>query len=508
MKLLEIRDPDEAQRHLLDGLRLTRARWLAEEDVRSILAWAGEILASGGPLPSLGIVADIGLRAASLHESGIWAAPLNGPGEPQNAADSPQLAAALGSCTSPVRHTSVDWRRYEDIVLGKLCVDRSFERACDAIARRRGADRDRAVAFVVHRICERAGVGGAAISPAVLRHLARTPWRRLVSQCESLPASDPSPQRAAEYSRMTASFRDLGPLLDAADLFELEHVAALSTFGDRLALRQTIMAVELLLQATPVRRPRVLAPKRTVETRLPTEDSYPVGGFSAISNRGSPESLLHSQLVYMDPGQRPDLFDAKYLRDELLYYSRDEGQFLRQRRTFVFLLSADLVQARIKDAQAPYQRIVLVLAWLLAARKRLEDWLGADSLRFEFLFLEEATNRRIEKRSLSAERSLLELILAEQIACNRARVASLPLESAGKLIEEQRLHSQTQVLLIGAERPALEKQAPAELTANRLCICGANPELMLDGQAPSPAEAEEGLEAWSKALERLLRSWL
>ena len=35
------------------------------------------------------------------------------------------------------------------------------------------------------------------------------------------------------------------------------------------------------------------------------------------------------------------MFDIKFIRDELLYYSRDENQFLRRRRAFVFGLSAD-----------------------------------------------------------------------------------------------------------------------------------------------------------------------
>ena len=30
--------------------------------------------------------------------------------------------------------------------------------------------------------------------------------------------------------------------------------------------------------------------------------------------------------------ERPDLFDIKFLRDELLYYARDENRFLRRRQ--------------------------------------------------------------------------------------------------------------------------------------------------------------------------------
>ena len=37
-----------------------------------------------------------------------------------------------------------------------------------------------------------------------------------------------------------------------------------------------------------------------VPTRILDEDIYPVGGFTSLSNRGSIESLLHSQLAYME----------------------------------------------------------------------------------------------------------------------------------------------------------------------------------------------------------------
>ena len=50
----------------------------------------------------------------------------------------------------------------------------------------------------------------------------------------------------------------------------------------------------------------------------------------------------------------------KFVRDELFYYSRDENQFLRRRRAFVFVLFPDLVAARFKDPELPYQRIVML----------------------------------------------------------------------------------------------------------------------------------------------------
>ena len=69
----------------------------------------------------------------------------------------------------------------------------------------------------------------------------------------------------------------------------------------------------------------------------------------------------------MEKEDRSDLFDIKFLRDELLYYARDENQFLRRRRTFVVAFFPDLVQARFKDVELPCQRIVLLLALVVTA---------------------------------------------------------------------------------------------------------------------------------------------
>src|SRR5262249_41207132 len=141
--------------------------------------------------------------------------------------------------------------------------------------------------------------------------------------------------------------------------------------------------------ALPRHKVRPRSGRQEVPTRVLDEDTYPVGGFSSLSTRGSVESLLHSQLAFMEKQDRPDLFDIKFLRDELLYYSRDDNQFLRRRRTFVFALFPDLVQARFKDAALPFQRIVLLVALLVVAVRKLSEWLSTDALYFKFVFMGE-----------------------------------------------------------------------------------------------------------------------
>src|SRR5262249_20230502 len=155
---------------------------------------------------------------------------------------------------------------------------------------------------------------------------------------ESLTREGLMPVLPALYEGLVAAAREMHDALGPEDVFELEHGTALAAFSQRVGLRQVLQAAaEFEAEGAP-ERPRVHARRHDVATRILDEDTYPVGGFSSISTRGSIESLLHSQLAYMESGERPDLFDIKFVRDELLYYARDENQFFRRRRTFVFAL--------------------------------------------------------------------------------------------------------------------------------------------------------------------------
>src|SRR5262249_52523942 len=163
-----------------------------------------------------------------------------------------------------------------------------------------------------------------------------------------------------------------------------------------------------------------------VPTRVTDEDRYPVGGYSSISTRGSVESMLYSQLAYMEP-QSPDLFDVKFVRDELFYYSRDENQFLRRRRRFVFVFYPDLVVARFKDAVLPAQRIVMALSRVLTLIRRLSEWLGADSLYFDLIFVRSGSDQ-----VLKDEAELLQLLLREPIDRREVSVRWLDSPAAAK----------------------------------------------------------------------------
>ena len=168
------------------------------------------------------------------------------------------------------------------------------------------------------------------------------------------------------------------------DIEALEDRSALGDMGQYVALRQIRQTTAKLLARLPARPVRPLPNRREVPTRVLDEDQYPVGGYTSISTNGSIESLLHSQLAYIeDSTGEPDLFDVKYTRDELFYYSRDENQFLRRRRTFVLALAPDLIdRLRRRLASSP------ALAWLAAT---LEE-LGPDVAVLKLPYREQITN--------------------------------------------------------------------------------------------------------------------
>jgi hypothetical protein len=466
----ELRSSDDARGFVLQGLHLQRLLPVRAETVRTGLEWALEIAAAAQPLPPVGFVADLGFTALGRDREG--------------------------------RHIGelVPWppglaRAYEDHVLGKVFADASFERAADALRRYQGRDQARALAFVVGQMRERLGFGGVHLSPAVLKSLLREPPEQvLAAGTASLGQAGLMPLLADQYQHLIAAMRRAAELLAPEDLFELEHGTALQELGQRLALRQVLRAADVLELSLPRHRPRPRPGRREVPTRVLDEDTYPVGGFASLSPRGSIESLLHSQLALMED-ERPDLFDLKYLRDELLYYSRDENQFLRRRQTFVLALAADLAAARLKDAELPYQRVIVLLGCLVALVRRLIEWLSSDALHFQVIFMGDAA-------ALAHERQLAETIFREQIANGTVTVRdAASVGQVKRLCVEAARRSLCRCLTVSTGDLAF---AAERVEVARLEVSSPRPVL----RGVEGAAAGEGMEAWGAALGRVLADWV
>lgn len=186
-------------------------------------------------------------------------------------------------------------------------------------------------------------------------------------------------------------------------MFVLEHLDVLESLAQRVAMAQVLEAEEALVEGLPKRLPR-RRPAGNVSTALEEEDTYPVGGFSSITNAGSLENLVSSELVYMDDDPEQDLFDVRFAEGELLYYTRDEATFVRRRRTVAMVLDASLHGARARDEVLPWQRSIVALSMVHATIVRMVSWLGEEELRFVV----------VVPAVLHEERALLGLLLREQ----------------------------------------------------------------------------------------------
>jgi vWA domain found in the FtsH ternary systems/N-terminal helical region fused to the FtsH ternary system vWA domain len=481
MAPVELRDLDAARQFILQGLRLQRALPPSAASIRPALQWSLEIAASGLPLPPVGFVADLGHILLGFDRTDR---------AQRSAHDAVGLPGGLA-------------RAYEDFVLGKCYADASVERAGVVVRRLTGRDQNRAVAFVTEQFCERADAGGVLLSPAVIKSLAEAGAEDVVGRgWESLQSAGLMPLLANLYAALVTGSRRVAEVLSPEDVFELEHGTALADLSQRLALRQVIALSGRMASTVRQRgKPRVTS-EREVASRVLDEDIYPVGGFASLSTRGSVESLLHSQLAYMEPDKkaRPDLFDVKYLRDELLYYSRDENQFLRRRRFFGFIFTGGLKETRFKDPDLPAQRIIMTLAFVTAAIHTLTDWLSTDALQVALYFPSHGGSA-----PLAQEQELMAMVFREAIGNGTVRIGQIGnfADAVGEIarLEER---SVCRSLVVGAQ------DIPADIagvTTARFMVAGSRPTLAINDDVASFDDIEPG-DSWSAALERLVHEWM
>jgi hypothetical protein len=482
MKTHIIRDSFDARRLLVQGLWWQRVLQPTAATVRTVLSWAKEAASGGQPLPPIGFVGDLGHVALGEEwELRTGKEPLSVPNLPINLV-----------------------RTYEDHVLGKIYADWTFARASDALRRYpRGRDQARGLAYFLGQFRERARYDGVEISLGVINTLLDTPPDEVLTEgWESLRQEGTHPLLSELYASLVEASRRTAEVLGPDDVFDLERRYALEELGQRLAHRQVLRAAGELEATLPRHKVRPLARRMEVPTRILDEDTYPVGGFTSLSNRGTVESLLHSQLAYMEQDQalRPDLFDTLYLLDELLYYSRDENQFLRRRRTFVLALAPDLVETRFKDFELPYQRGVLLLGLLYVLVRKLTEWLSTDALNFQVLSLGEG-----EVDPLAGERGLLEKLFYEEIALDVVHFGRLAASKLARQCEEWSRRSMVHCLVVGTHPQLVEGK---EVVVTRLAINGPRPALG-DGLGElNLVEGDDAIHSWANALQGVLQRWI
>lgn len=477
--LRDLRDESTVLDWLAAGVACVRE---ATADPARLTLWLdvlATIIGSGEPVPAFGMLADI-------------------------------TSIATGDVTTLARRSAVDRnplpatlvRRYDDHVLGRLHVDATFQRGAAAVCRYQQAERVRALAFLIQQMQRQTGVRGVHLSPGILRGLAGRNRARFVEELATRPLpSSLVDALVPEWEAVCRGFRQAPHLLSPEDLFELEHGTAVKSFGQRLALRQTLEAARRLAATLPSQPPRVHSRWRDVPTPISEEDQYPVGGYTSLSTRGSIESLLHSQLAYMERDDRPDLFDIRFLRDELLYYSRDDNQFLRPRRTTFLVLHPSLAETRLKDSALPFQRIILTLGLLTAAIQTWMAWLTTDSLHFEIVFIEDGP-----RSPLRLEMELLETIFRSEQELDVVRVRRLASKTLDALCEQTARRARCHAVVFSTKPVELRLE---QVPIDTVLIEGPIPEVSSSQDEVAISEGEKEplsspIEGWQKCLRELV----
>nr|BDT33883.1 hypothetical protein MFMH1_35520 [Myxococcus sp. MH1] len=496
MGVPEPRTPQDLERWLCAGLCLSRQEELDAEALAASIPGLRAMLEEAPTLPPPALIADLG-RLVS--------------GQPP--APSLPIADTLPRLRDAVR-------AYDDHVLARLAAEPSLEAVSAALARVPQALRPKGLAFLVSRVLTRMGfTSGTPVSPALARRiLEKPPGELLQSGYGALRERDSALESLARgYEALATGARRASALLGDAEVFTLENLEHLKGKAQRLALEQAVEAAESLSRTLPPRLRARAVSQGPAPTALEDEAAFPQGGFSSVSNVGSLENLVTSELVYMEDEPTLDLFDVRYVEGELLYYTRDESLAVRRRRVLVFLLPVSLADARVKDSGVSWQRAVVALGLVLCLVRRLSVWLGDQDLRFQVAFPWEGQG----PHPLEAERGLCELLLREWRA--RGTVEILTPRDNEQVLEQVRVdakRARVDVLWLDAVRqsPLDTRGLPSHVSVHRVDLSGPSPRVQTsrpgvpaqgipeDGQAGRVPETP--WEAWMGATLELARGLL
>lgn len=471
----ELRTTADVASWVAAGLCLRRVPGEGNADVaigQAILACASEL----GALPPAGVIADVAMLLAGARIP--QATPIAG---------DDQLKAAV--------------RNYEEDVLTRLATTARFDDVLAAFAHLRPAQKPAATALVVGALCERSSFAGISVSPATLRRaLARPRDERDQTGKAELRGGATAARLAESYARLARGARQSRALVDDREVFAIDHLEVLGSYGRRLAADHIAAAAGAIAGKLPRRLPANRAQRGVKDTQLADDTLYPAGGFTAITPSASAniENLVSSELVYMedDPADLVDLFTLRYVEGELLYYTRDDSVFRRHRHVIVFALGADLEDARVKDPEVPWQRLVLGLGMLVAAIRWLTEQLGHEALTVHLAFPPEV---------LAPERELVELLLEGEVKSGTVVVAEQPWDEAVGVAQAARSAISDLVVVSLGSVPAL----PKGQRALHVSLAGASPVVYelapRRGEPPQP-DADPWTE-WYEDTEDLLR-WL
>lgn len=264
----------------------------------------------------------------------------------------------------------------------------------------------------------------ALIHPSHLRELK---WERIfdknfanrqaLSEAEKEVVQEAFNDQLSELLKRLSQGFSWSSVLSEADLFELRNWSRLHREDLRIGCRQLIeLSDELgVIQPTEL----VLMPEdaqRDIQFRDDT--TYPTGGITELTTSGSWENLVLSELIYIDDTHpaEVDLFDIRFVENEILFYLRDEGQLSSMRRSIDFIIDLGPFFNQ-KLSGNPYQFSILVEGLIYCIMRDLNSLYSGDALLYSVYLI----TGGVDQELIRDEIRLLEMLLSDEI--QRGKVA-------------------------------------------------------------------------------------
>ncbi|GAB4271568.1 MAG: hypothetical protein Kow0029_09400 [Candidatus Rifleibacteriota bacterium] len=133
------------------------------------------------------------------------------------------------------------------------------------------------------------------------------------------------------YSQALAELQGIEFKFDSDDIFEIGHPTLFERPADRFFYRRMVSSMHGL--STWTKSVFTLREESSwVVARYGEPQVLPLGGYDELTNKGTMSSIMPSELAYIDESMEFDLFDYKFIENQLMYFKRDSGAVFRIRR--------------------------------------------------------------------------------------------------------------------------------------------------------------------------------
>ncbi len=174
--------------------------------------------------------------------------------------------------------------------------------------------------------------------------------------------------------------------------------------GERVAMRQVLAGGGKFEATLPRHAFDPLNRRMEVPTRILDEDTYPVGGFTSLSNarQHRKPAATRNWRSWRRKANARTCSTSSFCATNCCTIRATRTSFCAAGGRSCSCLDDDLVATRYKENDLPYQQGVLLLALLVVVVRKLSEWLSTDALAFKIVFVGERKSRR-----WNAERDLL-----------------------------------------------------------------------------------------------------